>query len=112
MTVKNVELWWPIGYGKQPLYALDVAFKNKYNKNVEVFSLTEQKTIGFRSAELVTDKYKDQEGTSMYFRVNGVPIFAKGANFIPMDSFEAKVTNDRIRNLIYSSKEANMNIIR
>jgi beta-mannosidase len=108
IDIQNVQLWWPIGYGSHPLYDVSVAFIDSTHQ----YAVNDSTRIGFRSVELVTDNYKNQNGSSMYFRINGVPIFAKGANFVPLDSFEEKVTSARLLNLIESSLEVNMNIIR
>jgi beta-mannosidase len=60
----------------------------------------------------VTDPIQGQQGATFYFSVNGVPIFAKGANWIPADSFENRVTLEVLQNLLQSAKDANMNIVR
>ncbi len=100
ITVSSPDLWWPAGYGDQPLYDLTVSVEgNSYHSRV-----------GFRDIELVTEE--DSEGESFYFRVNGTPIFAKGANWIPADSFPGRMTERRYRRLIDSAVEANMNCLR
>lgn len=67
--------------------------------------------IGFRTLELVEEPLK--KGLSFYFRVNGVPIFAKGSNFIPASIFpELGAKKDTIRHLLLSAKETHMNMLR
>ena len=68
--------------------------------------------VGFRSVSLVTDSYSDQPGRSFYFRVNNVPIFLKGSNFIPIDSFESLVTRDIVKEIVDDAVVANMNVLR
>ncbi|CAF4354563.1 unnamed protein product, partial [Rotaria sordida] len=80
---EHVQLWWPNGYGDQPLYELIVS-----NNNQSIDS----RFIGFRTVELVQSNYSDSiNGTSFYFRINSRPIFIKGSNWIPPDSFQERV---------------------
>ena len=99
--INNPKLWWPNGMGDSYLYAVKVA-------------LTEGNTIshniGLRTIELVTEK--DKVGESFYFKVNGHPVFAKGANVIPFDNFLTRVTPDRYEAIIKSAAETNMNMLR
>ncbi len=92
--------WWPAGYGEQPLYDLSIRFKNQKIC----------KKIGFR--ELALDTTKDERGSAMTFMVNGFPIMAKGANWIPIDALPSKITPERYRQLLTDAKAANMNMIR
>jgi beta-mannosidase len=108
LDVTNVELWWPVGYGRPALYNLTVTWTNDQTQQ----STTIVKRVGFRTVELITKPYPDQEGLSFYFQINGVPIFIKGANFVPLDSFESRVTPDVIRRVLMSTVEANMNLVR
>jgi len=48
----------------------------------------------------------------MYFRINGALIWARGANFVPMDQFEGRLTDESHRNLVQSAATSNMNMIR
>lgn len=71
-----------------------------------------EKTVrtGLRSIRLVREK--DEQGASFYFELNGVPVFAKGANHIPNDSFVTEVTYERYKHEIISAEMANMNMLR
>ncbi|KAK6181472.1 hypothetical protein SNE40_009315 [Patella caerulea] len=108
---KDVEigLWWPTGYGDQTVYTVSVI--------LSIINTTEtsnkSKTIGFRTVELVQDPVSDSYnfGASFYFRVNGVPIFLKGANWVPPDMFLERITEERISILLQSVVEANMNVL-
>ncbi|CAF4912627.1 unnamed protein product [Rotaria sp. Silwood1] len=101
---EHVQLWWPNGYGDQPLYELIVS-----NNNQPIDS----RFIGFRTVELVQSNYSDGiNGTSFYFQINSRPIFVKGSNWIPSDSFQERVTNEKLEQLLTSAKLANMNMLR
>ncbi|KAJ8675359.1 hypothetical protein QAD02_011145 [Eretmocerus hayati] len=105
VPLDQVEFWWPNGYGKQKLYVLDVTVDDGFHKT--------QKTIkiGFRTVDLVQDRL--QKGTSFYFKVNGVPIFAKGTNWIPSSIFPEKSSQEKIlKHLLQSSRDTHMNMMR
>lgn len=111
-TDMGVQRWWPNGYGDQVLYALNVT--------VSVGRELSTKTvrIGFRTVELVQDDVvldpstNKSEGLDFYFKINDVPIFAKGSNWIPADSFPERITKDYLEHLLRSAKIANMNMFR
>jgi beta-mannosidase len=105
VEVDHPELWWPSGYGKPSLYHFDVAVKEGA---VEVDQRKTQ--TGLRSIVLHRDL--DQWGRSFEFVVNGVPIYAKGADVIPFDSFASRVTDEKYKRILQSAKDANMNMVR
>ncbi|XP_023230069.1 beta-mannosidase-like isoform X1 [Centruroides sculpturatus] len=107
-TNYSIELWYPNGYGKQKLYNLTVTFDPL--SSLEIASKTI--CIGFRFVELIQEKIKGSSGLSFYFKINDVPIFAKGSNWIPADSFPDRITEEYIRHLLQSVKDANMNMLR
>ncbi len=98
--IDTPKLWYPVGYGKQPLYDLIVTTSGQ----------TMKKRIGLRQLELVTED--DDIGTSMYFKVNGIPVFCKGANWIPPDAFPQRQTRDKYERLLTDAVAANMNMLR
>jgi beta-mannosidase len=100
--VDNPRLWWPNGYGEQELYDLTVRAVGQ-----EV-----HQRIGLRTLELVTKEDADGEGSSFYLKVNGVPVFAKGANWIPCDALPARQTREVYDDLLSSAVDANMNMLR
>lgn len=102
----DIKLWWPNGLGDQPLYLLKVVFSN--DKETTSKSIN----IGFRTVELVQEPIAKSPGLSFYFRVNGIPFFAKGSNWIPADSFQERITPKYIESLLQSAKDANMNMLR
>ena len=102
--IENPKLWWTNGLGEQPLYNITAS--------LTIDGRTSEKTdrIGIRTLELVRDK--DEKGTSFYFKLNGVPVFMKGANYIPNDVFLPRVTDENYRKVINTTKESNMNMLR
>ncbi len=102
--IDNPKLWWTNGLGEAHLYNI----KGK----LAVGSRTTEKSerIGIRTLELVRDK--DENGTSFYFKLNGVPVFMKGANYIPNDIFASRVTDEMYLNVIHTSKISNFNMLR
>lgn len=103
--LKNPELWWPAGLGKQRLYNFRVRVKDG------AAVLSEKNTRrGLRTVEVVQEA--NEKGQSFYFKVNGVPVFMKGANYIPQDNFLTRVTPQRYRHIIETAVQSNMNMLR
>lgn len=100
--VEKPDLWWPNGYGGQPLYGLSASCGLEF--------LSEQ--VGLRSLELITEKDPDGTGSSMTVRVNGVDVFCKGASWIPVDALPERWTPERYEMLMDSAAAANMNMLR
>jgi beta-mannosidase len=107
LDIPNPQLWWPAGLGAQKLYTLRARlFTGGGDKPSDELSTR----VGLRTLEL--RQQPDAEGKSFTFVVNGVPVFAKGANWVPADSFPTRVTRARYRRLIESARDANMNMLR
>ncbi len=115
------KLWWPNGYGDQPLYARGGACRRRLQRRPRVGGVQRRRRvqgtrrIGNRKVGLRTikiDQSKDKHGKAFAFVVNGVPIFAKGANWIPADQFPSRITDEHYRHLIWSAAKANMNMLR
>lgn len=105
VPVEAPELWWPNGYGGQPLYTVDVTLF----KNGDVLD-TRSYTIGLRTMGLMREK--DQWGESFAIQVNGTPIFIQGANYIPEDNILSRYSFERTERLLLDCVEANFNCIR
>nr|KAF6501263.1 mannosidase beta [Molossus molossus] len=103
----TIETWWPHGHGNQTGYNMTVLFK--LNKDLEI---KKSAKIYFRTVELIQEPIKGSPGLSFYFKINGVPIFLKGSNWIPADSFQDRVTSDLLSLLSHSVVDANMNTLR
>ncbi len=98
-------LWWPNGLGSHPLYN----FRARILINgVPVDQLSTR--TGLRSLELRQEA--DQQGKSFTFIINGVPVFAKGGNWIPADSFPTRVSRAKYSQLLESVRDTNMNMLR
>ncbi len=106
LVVKNPQLWWPSGMGKQPLYDICFTLKDACGNSLDQCT----KRIGLRRLEL--RQKPDKQGRSFEFLANGKPFFAKGANWIPADCFANRVTSEQYRNLLEAAVDANMNMIR
>ncbi|MDD2285633.1 MAG: glycoside hydrolase family 2 protein [Paludibacter sp.] len=103
--IKKPQLWMPHGWGKPVLYLQEVILHQE-GKEIARY----QQKIGLRTVRLVNEE--DQWGQSFYFEVNGVPLYAKGANYIPSDALLPSVTPDRYRQLFENIVRGNMNMIR
>ncbi|MEN4761319.1 glycoside hydrolase family 2 protein [Chryseobacterium sp. C39-AII1] len=103
--IQNPKLWQPNGWGEPNLYDLKISFQ-KDSKTIAEKS----ERIGLRTIELIQEK--DGKGKSFYFKVNGNPMYAKGTNWIPSDSFTPRITKEKYQKLIKDSKDGNMNMIR
>jgi len=105
IEISSPQLWFPAGYGAQPLY--------KFNAQLQIGTRTEDHAsarAGLRSIVLRRDL--DQWGRSFEFIINGIPVFGKGADVIPFDSFPTRVTTEQYRRILQSAVDANMNMIR
>jgi len=102
--ISNPKLWWTNGLGEQPLYTINAQL------NVGDQFAEASHRIGIRTLELVRDK--DEKGTSFYFKLNGVPVFMKGANYIPNDVFLPRLTHEMYETVVNTAKESNMNMLR
>lgn len=105
ITIEQPQLWWPNGYGQQPLYHLTVAVKRQDRE-----SDRKELTIGLRT--LTISQEKDQWGSEFAFKVNGIKIFAKGADYIPEDTVYSYITKERMEYLVESCVKANFNCLR
>lgn len=106
--IENPKLWWTHELSdspEQPLYTV----KAKLNFDGETLESTEKK-IGIRKIEL--NRERDEYGRNFQFILNGVPLFIKGSNYIPPDSFMTRYTKDKLEHLIDAVVFSNMNMLR
>lgn len=105
IEIKNPELWWCNGLGEPYLYLI----------NAEIFQAGKlidknEVRVGLRSLKVIREK--DEKGRSFYFEINGVPLFAKGANYIPNDNFITRVSDAKYEHIIRSANDTHMNMLR
>lgn len=93
-------LWWPAGSGAQPLYELSVTLGDR----------TTTQKIGLRRLEVITAR--DNIGVPMTIRINGIDIFARGANWIPGDALPSRITPDTVRPQLEDAVAVGMNMLR
>ncbi|MDE5881472.1 MAG: glycoside hydrolase family 2 protein, partial [Muribaculaceae bacterium] len=104
-NITEPKLWWCNGLGEPHLYDIQC--------NVIVDKDTVAQTTvstGVRTIEVVREK--DSEGISFFFKLNGIPVFAKGANYIPCDNFLSRVTKEVYEKTIQDAVDVNMNMLR
>ena len=115
--IRNPSLWWPAGYGQQPLYMLTVELVDEDGDVVDA----KRCSVGLRTIELDADDDEPDEqqpatdlgtGSRMRLLVNGKAVYCKGANWIPDDCFPHRVSSDRYRRRIGQALDANMNMLR
>jgi beta-mannosidase len=106
LEIAGAQLWWPNGMGERPLYDVEVELYDAEERPLDA----ETKRLGLRTLRLeCTD---DEWGQSFRFAVNGVPFFAKGANWIPADTFVSRLIRADYFRLLRDAAEANMNMLR
>ncbi len=113
IKIAKPQLWYPHGYGKQALYRME--FELRAGQRI----LAKQaRTVGLRTVTL--DRSLDQDvnpntgkpGQAFTFVVNGIPVFAKGANLIPFDMFPNRISVAQQREILQAARDANMNMLR
>jgi beta-mannosidase len=108
LTVENPRLWWTHDLGEPVVYGLRVELRQEGG----VLDLHESK-VGIRTVVLDQSPDPDEPGTRFFrFVLNGVPIFARGADWIPADSFVGAIPPERYETLISAARDANMNMLR
>lgn len=105
LTIDDPQLWWPRGYGSQPLYTVTLTAKQN-GRTADTW----ERRIGLRMAGMSIRR--DQYGESFAHEINGVKIFAMGAGFGPGDGILARMTPQRTRRLLEDAAAANFNCIR
>ena len=131
VSLADPELWWPNGYGKQPLYTLRMVILDKDEQVIQEKDIT----FGIRTLRIL--ELQDKEGSNNwkiskelqkiphireidfneeYFSfqvlVNGYPVFCKGANWVPCEPFPSAVTEEKCRELLRLAAQANLTMLR
>ncbi|MFF8673016.1 glycoside hydrolase family 2 protein [Streptomyces sp. NPDC015242] len=105
LRVPDPQLWWPRGYGEQPLYELQLTLLHGDEALDEW-----RRRIGFRTVEL--DRRPDAHGTGFTLVVNGERLFARGVNWIPDDVFPSRITRARYRERLEQAAAAGVDLVR
>ena len=105
IAIDNPQLWWPNEMGEQPLYDFEVVLK-KGDKVMDSKSFRS----GIRTFEMVDEP--DSIGRAFYFKVNGVPFYAKGANYVPEEMIETWINKDNTLKLLRMAQDAHFNMLR
>lgn len=105
VRIDNAQLWWPNGYGAQPLYTVTVRIENDGR-----VTDTHTQSLGLRTCTV--SREKDRWGSEFCFKVNGIKIFAMGGNYIPPDSLASRVTRKKLEDIVLACVSANFNCIR
>lgn len=105
IVLKHPNLWWPHTFGKQHMYDLKATLHRSGGDRSIQDTATHR--IGIRKVELIQHPFSDQDGTSFYSKVNDVPIFGAGSNWIPGDSFLPRISTDRYRKWVTAAKISN-----
>lgn len=106
-TIKKPKLWWCNGLGDPHLYHFSLAIYEKDKKLAE-----KDVSIGLRKIELVTTPDTNKTGESFFFTLNTVPVFIKGANYVPADIFASQIKKENYAEIISMAKSCNMNMLR
>ena len=107
IRIESPRLWWVRGYGEQPLYDLHVELM-KDGKLLD----ENHKKIGLRTLTVSTQPDPDKQGSEFCFVINGVKIFAMGANYIPQDSLLPRVTHEKMDQMMQWALDGNFNSLR
>jgi beta-mannosidase len=105
IEIRQPKLWYPAGYGEQPLYGFTAQVGTGEQS-------ADQRKVKAGLRSVVLHRELDRWGRSFEFVVNGIPVFAKGADVIPFDSFPNRVTTANYRRILQSARDANMNMVR
>ncbi|GAA2313849.1 glycoside hydrolase family 2 protein [Streptomyces kunmingensis] len=105
LDVPDVRLWWPRGYGEQPLYDVELTLTAD-DGPLDAW----QQRVGFRTVEI--DRDADEHGTGFTFVVNGERIFVRGVNWIPDDVLPSRITPERYRTRLEQTAAANVDLVR
>jgi len=112
-TLNRPDLWYPRTHGAQNLH--EVAF-HLYSGDTHLHTVT--KKLGLRRVELVQDALPEVDGdnlsggTTFYFRINNIPVFCGGCNWIPADSFQPRITRERLEALLGLMVRGNQKMVR
>jgi len=121
INVVGGRLWYPAGYGEQPIYTLKIHNREfKFGIRTAVIHQVRDaiggkyynKALSIKETPLGQMVDKNQEFSGFELRVNGVPVFCKGANWVPSEPFPSAEDNEKMTEILTLAKEANLNMLR
>lgn len=98
------ELWWPNGMGSQHLYTIEMELQDSENITID----RAERRIGLRTIRYIAPA----ANRSGHLEVNGVPLFAKGADWIPADNLPTRVTPEILRRFVQDARDCHFNLLR
>jgi beta-mannosidase len=104
-SIKNPKRWWPNGLGKSHLYALEFTLETSRGEQYKQVI-----NHGVRTVEVIAEA--DSIGESMYLKINGEPVFMKGANYIPQHNFLPELSRSDYAKVVQTAVKSNMNMLR
>ncbi len=107
VTVAAPRRWQPNGYGEASLYGLTLTLSDEDGD-----ADRRAAQVGLRTTELIQESDADGKGEGFKFRVNGVDVYAKGANWIPDHSFPSRITPERLRERVTQARDTGMTMLR
>ncbi|MFM7217753.1 MAG: glycosyl hydrolase 2 galactose-binding domain-containing protein [Bacteroidota bacterium] len=105
ITIYHPKRWWVHTLGVPFLYSMEVSLSDG-KQPVEIDSTR----FGLRTIELIQEN--DSIGRSFYFRVNGIPVFMKGANVVPHDVFVSRSDTGWADRVMNDARSSHMNMLR
>ncbi|PVH72735.1 glycoside hydrolase family 2 protein [Cadophora sp. DSE1049] len=106
-TIDDPSLWFPIRYGKQPLYTITATLVESKSE-ID----TRSKKFGLRRAELIQRPMTGQPGTTFFFQINNIPVFCGGSDWIPADNFIPRISKEKYYDWVKLVADGNQFMIR
>lgn len=110
--VQDPKLWWPFTLGQANLYTASISLYSGEDKPELQLVDEAKKRFGIRKVQVVQNLVPDQEGSTFFFKINNVPIFAAGSCWIPADSFTSRISEQRYKDWIKLARDSNQVMIR
>jgi beta-mannosidase len=105
LEIPDPSLWWPNGYGSQPIYTADIEL-------LEGTRVIDSISIEFAIRTVRLAQERDRQGRSFTLEINGIPIYCKGVDWIPCDTFIPRIPDSKYEKLLMMARDAHMNMIR
>ncbi len=121
INIVGGRLWYPAGYGEQPIYTLKIHNREfKFGiRTAVIYQVKDavggeyyKKALSVKSTDLGKEVDRNEEFSGFELRVNGIPVFCKGANWVPSEPFPSAETDEKLSEILTLAKEANLNMLR